>query len=102
MIYSRGKERHNIAAGTVSRVSPRVFKIRDGSPGKERRRRRRGRGGGGKGPTKGALLNDETSFRERKSGRARSLMLRSIGAFLLLCKPHRALPGHRVFLHRPL
>lgn len=61
-----------------------------------------GGGGGGKGPTKGALLNDETSFRERKSGRARSLMLRSIGAFLLLCKPHRALPGHRVFLHRPL
>lgn len=40
MIYSRGKERHNIAAGTVSRVSPRVFKIRDGSPGKEKRRRR--------------------------------------------------------------
>lgn len=61
-----------------------------------------GGGEGGKGPTKGALLNDETSFRERKSGRARSLMLRSIGAFLLLCKPHRALPGHRVFLHRPL
>lgn len=45
MIYSRGKERHNIAAGTVSRVSPRVFKIRDGSPGKEKRRRRRGRRG---------------------------------------------------------
>ena len=27
------------------------------------------------------------------------MLLRSIGAFLLLCKPHRALPGHRVFLH---
>lgn len=51
---------------------------------------------GGKGPRKGAFLNDETSFRERKSGRARSPMLRSVGGFLLLCKPHRALPGHGV------
>lgn len=54
MIYSRGKERHNIAAGTVSRVSPRVFKIRDGSPGEGEEKKEKGEEGEeAKGPRKG-------------------------------------------------
>lgn len=56
MIYSRGKERHNTAAGTVSRVSSRVFKIRDGSPGEgeeEKKEREEEEEEEAKGPRKG-------------------------------------------------